>query len=96
MSRDPQPRPMTDEEKMALGIPVKAEGVFLHIPKKEPEILTAGWTDDQIRAKSMQELDAMIASGEKGIQSLRDTLTSEQNRVDDLRRVKGRKLALGG
>lgn len=96
MSNDPQPRPMTDDEKKALGIPVKAEGVFLHIPKKQPEILTAGWTDDQIRAKSIQELDAMIASGEKGIENLRSTLNAEMARVDDLRRVKGRKLALGG
>ena len=96
MANAPQPRPMTDEEKKALGIPLNAEGTFLHIPKIEPEILTAGWTDDQIRAKSMTELDAMIDSGLKGIKSLEATLNAERNRVDDLRRVKGRKLALGG
>jgi hypothetical protein len=93
---DPQPRAMTDDEKRKLGIPLKAEGTFLHIPKKEPEILTGGWTDDQIRAKSMQEIDAMIESGMKGVESLRATVRAEEARIDDLRRVKGRKLALGG
>ncbi len=96
MARTPEPRPMTDEEKRELGIPLKAEGVYLHIPKQEPEVLTAGWTDDQIRAKSMQELDAMIVTGEKGLQNLKDTVRKEEARIDDLRRVKGRKLALGG
>jgi len=93
---DPIPRPMTDAEKKELGIPLKAEGTFLHIPKIEPEILTAGWTDAQISAKSMKELDAMIESGLKGVESLRDTVRKEEARIDDLRRVRGRKLALGG
>lgn len=96
MSQDLTPRPMTDEQKKKLGIPLKADGVYLDIPKKQPEILTAGWTDEQIRAKSIQEIDAMISSGEKGIESLKATVRAEEARIDDMRRVRGRKLALGG
>ena len=87
---------MTDDEKRALNIPLKAEGVFIHIEDEPPEPKTAGWTDTQIRSKSMSELDAMVGSGEKGLESLRATLKSEEDRIDGLRRIRQRRLDLGG
>lgn len=59
-----------------------------------PEPTTAGWTDSQIRAKPLEEIDAMISSGEIGIQNLQETLDNEVKRVRDLRRVRDRKLEL--
>jgi hypothetical protein len=59
-----------------------------------PEPTTCGWTDTQIRNKSLEELDAMISSGELGLASLHQTLDNEVKRIEDLRRVRNRKLDL--
>ena len=59
-----------------------------------PEPMTCGWTDSQIRNKSLEEFDAMISSGDLGIASLKQTLDTEVQRIEDLRRVRNRKLDL--
>jgi hypothetical protein len=59
-----------------------------------PEPTTCGWTDTQIRNKSLEEFDAMISSGEMGIASLQQTLDNEVKRIEDLRRVRNRKTDL--
>lgn len=59
-----------------------------------PEPTTCGWTDTQIRNKSLKEFDSMISSGELGIASLQQTLDNEVKRIDDLRRVRNRKTDL--
>jgi hypothetical protein len=59
-----------------------------------PEPTTCGWTDTQIRNKSLEEFDAMISSGDMGIASLKQTLNNEVQRIDDLRRVRNRKTDL--
>jgi len=59
-----------------------------------PEPTTCGWTDTQIRNKSLKEFDAMISSGELGIASLKQTLDTEVQRIEDLRRVRNRKTDL--
>ena len=62
--------------------------------KTPPEPVTAGWTDTQIRNKSLEEIDSMIASGDAGILNLTQTLDNEIKRIDDLRRIRKRKLEL--
>ena len=62
--------------------------------QKPPEPTTCGWTDTQIRNKSLGEFDAMISSGEMGIASLKETLDKEVQRIEDLRRVRNRKTDL--
>lgn len=59
------------------------------------EVVTGGWTDTQIRAKSSQEIDAMINSGQMGLDSLRDTIRKEEQRINNLYLIKQRKLLLG-
>ena len=59
--------------------------------QEPPEPTTCGWTDAQIRNKPLTEFDAMISSGEMGIASLKQTLDTEVQRIDDLRRVRNRK-----
>ena len=58
------------------------------------EPTTCGWTDSQIRNKSLEEFDSMISSGELGLKSLHQTLDNEVKRINDLRRVRNRKLDL--
>ena len=62
--------------------------------QEPPEPTTCGWTDTQIRNKPLTEFDAMISSGEMGIASLKQTLDTEVQRIDDLRRVRNRKTDL--
>jgi hypothetical protein len=56
---------------------------------------TAGWTDEQIRGKSLKELDSMITQGELATAKLRETLTGEEARIQGLRLVRARKVELG-
>jgi len=64
--------------------------------QEPPEPKTAGWTDTQIKAKPMSEIEAMIKTGEMGLESLRETLTKEEDRVSGLRRIRSRKTEVGG
>ena len=56
---------------------------------------TAGWTDDQIRGKSLDYFDAQIASNAKAIEGLRKSLRDLETRDGDLRLIRQRRLALG-
>jgi hypothetical protein len=62
--------------------------------QKPPEPTTAGWTDEQIRAKPLGEIDAMISSGQLGVDQLRTTIITEEQRIADLHRVRNRKIDL--
>jgi len=63
-------------------------------PKAPPEVVTAGWTDTQLRAKSLPELDAMIASGEMALTNLRNIVDTEVERIEGLKKARSRKLLL--
>jgi len=62
----------------------------------EPEPTFGGWTDSQIKNKPLDQIEAMIRSGELGLEKLRETIANEEARIDDLRLIKQRKLQLGG
>jgi len=64
-------------------------------PKPIPEVMTAGWSDTQIRGKTVQELDGMINSAQLGIKNLEETLGGERQRLDDLMRIRNRKIEIG-
>lgn len=70
--------------------------VYIDLDEQQvpPEPETAGWTDTQIRNKSLEELDAMISSGDLGVENLKQTLDTEIERVEDLRRIRKRKLEI--
>jgi len=61
-----------------------------------PEVVTAGWTDSQIKAKSADEIVAMVNSAQMGIQKLHETMRQEQDRLTGLLQVQKRKQQLGG
>lgn len=62
--------------------------------QKPPEVLTAGWTDAQLKSKPLSEIDAMITSGEMGLATLKETVAQESARIDGLRMARSRKLQL--
>ena len=78
-------------------LPPHAVYIDLDDPRNQvpPEPVTAGWTDTQIRGKSLAEIQAQIDTGEKGLASLKETIRAEEKRVDDLRLIKARKLQIG-
>jgi len=87
---------MKQEEFEKLHGKLGENTVYIDLDEQQapPEPTTCGWTDDQIRNKSLKEFDAMISSGELGIASLQQTIDTEVKRIDDLRRVRNRKTDL--
>lgn len=84
------------EEKLrALGIPKGANVTFIDMGRGEGVRKTAGWTDEQIRAKSVADIDQMISQNEKAAQGLRRALEDQENRLAGLRMVRQRRLDLG-
>lgn len=60
------------------------------------EKITCGWSDSQISAKSIEDFDELINQSVLAANSLRDTLAQQNQRITDLRKIRKRKLALGG
>lgn len=87
---------MKKEDFEKLNGKLSADVLYIDLDEQQtpPEPTTCGWTDTQIRNKPLEEFDAMISSGELGIASLKQTLSQEEQRVEDLRRVRNRKLDL--
>lgn len=89
-----------DEKAMRekLGIPMGASLTLIDMdanPDKY-ERKTAGWTDEQIKNKTVAEFDAMINSAQLAIDSLEATVRDQKERVVDLQRIRGRRTELGG
>lgn len=87
---------MKKEEFEKLNGKLSADVTYIDLDEQQepPEPTTCGWTDTQIRNKPLEEFDAMITSGEMGIESLKQTVAQEEQRIADLRRVRNRKLDL--
>lgn len=87
---------MKKEDFEKLNGKLGADVMYIDLDEQQepPEPTTCGWTDTQIRNKPLEEFDSMIASGELGIASLQQTLEDEVKRIEDLRRVRNRKLDL--
>ena len=58
-------------------------------------VLTAGWTDEQIKGKTEQELRAQVAQRETGLVRLQQTVDNERNEIEKLKQVLQRKLQIG-
>ena len=92
---------MSEDEKQMrkkLGIPMGASLQLIDMdanPDKY-ERKTAGWTDEQIKNKTVAEFDAMINSAQLAIENLEDTVREQKERAMDLQRIRGRRVELGG
>jgi hypothetical protein len=58
--------------------------------------VTEGWTDDQIEGKSIEQFDAMIRSAELAIEKMEDSIRQQRDLVASYRKIRKRRLELGG
>jgi hypothetical protein len=87
---------MSEKEKALrkkLNIPMGAELTLLEL-EPDIEVLTEGWTDEQIRNKSAADFDQMISSAELGIDKMEETIMGERKRIRSLRKLRARRLEL--
>lgn len=79
------------------NLPVGANVTYIDLDaQRTTPVITAGWTDEQIKNKDLSELDGMISSAQAGLDSLRETVRAEEDRLADLILLRGRKVSLGG
>lgn len=69
---------------------------FMHLGEGVKEITTDGWTDTQIKNKTLAELDAMIQQHETVLETLEETLREQRNRIRQFERIRRRKEEIGG
>lgn len=85
-----------DKMRRELGIPKGAHITFIDMDKNRVEpVITAGWTDDQIKGKTEQELRATITQRETGLVRLTETVDNERGEIEKLKQVLRRKLIIG-
>lgn len=74
----------------------RAGGTYLDLGAGIVEMTTEGWTDTQIRGKSIKDLDLMISQHQKVLKTMQDNLRAQQGRIDSLQLIRNRKLVVGG
>jgi hypothetical protein len=79
-----------------LRIPPNAKLTVIDMGEGKVEPKTAGWTDEQILNKSVEDFDSQINSEELAVQKLRDIVAGQEDRLTDLRRIRARRKELGG
>lgn len=92
---------MDDKEKnirKRLGIPMNSDVQIIDLDEqqKPPEVMTAGWSDTQIKGKSVEEIESLIKQNELALDSLEQTVANQRQTINNLRQVRQRKLLIGG
>ena len=77
-------------------LPVHATYLDLDDPDVNPQALTCGWSDDQIKARPKKAFEQDIAQGQAAITKLEETVEAERQRLVDVQTVYERKLKIGG
>lgn len=88
---------MTAEEadlRKKLGIPVGANVTFIDMGPGKPPRKTYGWTDEQVKNKTIEELDKMLESSKKVADKLRSALKEEEERFAGFTMIKLRNIEL--
>lgn len=81
--------------RKTLRIPPNAALTVIDMGEGKVEPKTAGWTDTQIRNKTVADFDLQINSEELAVQKLRETVKAQEDRINDLRRIRARRMELG-
>ena len=92
---------MDDKEKnirKRLGIPMKTDVQIIDLDEqqKPPEMVTAGWTDTQIKAKTVKDIELLIKQNELALDAIEQTAAGQRQTINNLRQVRQRKLLIGG
>ena len=86
-----------DELRKKLNIPKGTQVTLIDLDaQREPEeMVTAGWRDSQIKAKTLEDIDALIRQNELSVESLEKTIAQQRDLIHGLRQVRNRKLLIG-
>ena len=84
------------EARKKLGIPPNMQVTMIDLDAQRlpPEVVTAGWTDTQIRNKMPNQIQELIDQNQMALDTLRQTTNEQQDRVDGFRRILMRKTEL--
>jgi hypothetical protein len=85
------------ELRKKLNIPKGANVTLIDLDaqKKPPEVVTGGWTDTQIRGKTLKEIESIVRQNELAETSMETALASHRETLHSMRQVRARKLILG-
>lgn len=81
-----------------LGIPMNSDVTIIDLDEqqKPPETVTAGWTDTQIKNKSIQEIDLLISQNELALETMEKSVAQQRDNINGLKQVRWRKHQIGG
>lgn len=83
--------------RQKLGIPPNADVVVIDLDadrESKGARLTSGWTDEQIRAKSLTELEQMAENQAHLVRTLTDTIDTERVRLQSFEALVSRRREL--
>jgi len=85
------------EIRKQLSIPMGSDVQIIDLDaQREPdEMVTAGWTDTQIRNKSLSEIEQLIHQNQLAVESMEKAIAQQQSNIHGLKQVKQRKLIIG-
>lgn len=69
--------------------------IDLDAQKKPPEVVTAGWTDTQIRGRTITEIELLVSQSELALASMQKSLAAQRQIAHNMRQVLERKKTLG-
>ena len=84
------------EARKKFGIPPNANLQLIDMDANPDkfEVITGGWTDDQIRNKKMEDIDALIEQSINVQNILQKNLDEQRERTMSYKKIKDRKLTL--
>ena len=90
---------MIDEAKIReqLGIPNGADVQIIDLDaQRVVEVVTGGWNDEQIKNKSMEELEAMLTQNTLTLRNLEQHTDIQRDMVNNFKAILKRKVLIGG
>tara|TARA_S200002703_G_C3717216_1_gene220331 strand:+ start:515 stop:787 length:273 start_codon:yes stop_codon:yes gene_type:complete len=84
------------EARKKFGIPPNANLQLIDMDANPDkfEVITGGWTDDQIRNKKMEDIDALIEQSINVQNILQKNLDEQRERTMSYKKIRDRKLTL--
>ena len=90
---DERERQIRKELSIPMGSDVQI--IDLDAQRQPPEMVTAGWTDTQIRNKSLAEIEDLIRQNELAVESMGKAIAQQRNQINNIKAVRQRKLIIG-
>jgi hypothetical protein len=79
-----------------IKIPKGANVTYIDLDaQRVEEVITGGWTDDQIKAKSIEQINELLSQAKTVLKILEDNVSEQRTRVYDLEAILNRKIFVG-